>query len=56
MMIGTASNLSPSPSLSLSPGIDVSAEAVYMSGHSLGLMPISAQTLMQEEMDKWARR
>ena len=48
-------NVYISLSLSLA-GIDLDAEAVYMAGHSLGLMPVSAPSLMQEEMDKWAKK
>ena len=37
-------------------GIDLNAEAVYMIGHALGLMPASTTSLMQQEMDKWAKK
>src|SRR5882762_9067468 len=31
------------------------AELLYLSGHSLGLMPIGARRLVDQELDDWAR-
>lgn len=32
------------------------AELTYLCGHSLGLMPLSARTLVNEELEEWASR
>src|SRR5215469_12562308 len=31
------------------------AELIYLSGHSLGLMPLSARELLAQELDDWSR-
>jgi kynureninase len=34
----------------------VPQDTVYLCGHSLGLMPLAARTLVQEELEEWAAR
>jgi kynureninase len=31
-------------------------DTIYLTGHSLGLMPLAARTLVNEELDEWAAR
>jgi kynureninase len=35
--------------------VDPRGEVLYLCGHSLGLMPLDARTLVNEELDDWAR-
>lgn len=37
-------------------GVDHQADTIYMLGNSLGLQPKTASSLMQQQMDKWAKK
>ena len=37
-------------------GVDPNMECVYLAGQSIGLQPVGAKQLVNEETEKWCKR